>query len=122
LILVGLVVGTKAQDKVERNLLLKTINYDLDVRMDYDNRKLDATCAMTVVNGNSKISKIVPILLYRLMKVSSIKDEKGRPLVYTQQVLAFEDWEVFQVNYIEVTPAEPLSKPNWLRKDLRLMR
>ena len=34
------------------------------------------------------------------MKVSSIKDENGNPLVYTQKVLSFEDWDRYQANYI----------------------
>jgi len=104
------VIDSNAQNNFEKNLLLKTINYDLDVLVDYENQKIVATCGMTVLNTSDEESKIIPVLLYRLMKVSSIKDENGKPLVYSQRVLSFEDWEIYQANYIEIMPVKPLLK------------
>ena len=110
LVLLSMVIDSNAQNNFEKNLLLKTINYDLDVHVDYENKKIISTCGMTVMNRTDEESKIIPILLYRLLKVSSIKDENGNPLVYSQRVLSFEDWEIYQANYIEVVPAKPLLK------------
>jgi len=46
--------------------------------------------------------------LYRLLNVSSIKDENGKTLPFKQQVRTFEDWDILQVNFIEVTLDEPI--------------
>ena len=110
LVLLSMVIDSNAQNNFEKNLLLKTINYDLDVHVDYENKKIISTCGMTVINRTDEESKIIPLLLYRLMKVSSIKEENGNPLVYSQRVLSFEDWEIYQANYIEVVPTKPLLK------------
>jgi hypothetical protein len=107
--LTSLVLESSAQTFIEP-LRLKTIQYNLDVKIDFENQKIVAACGMTVINTSAEESKIIPLLLYRLMKVSSIKDEKGKPLVYVQRVLSFEDEEKYQVNYIEVTPRKHLLK------------
>ncbi len=99
-VLVTMVINSNAQSNLEQSQLLKTIKYNLDVRVDYENGKIVSTCGMTVMNTTARESKIIPLLLYRLMKVSSIKDENGNPLVYTQKVLSFEDWDRYQANYI----------------------
>ncbi len=109
-VLVTMMTESNAQNNFDQNLLLKTIKYDLDVRVDYKNKKIMSACGMTVMNPTAEESKIIPLLLYRLMKVSSIKDENGNPLAYTQRVLSFEDWEKYQANYIEVIPSKPLLK------------
>ena len=110
LLLFTLVGYTNAQSYSDKKLILKAVNYDLDIRIDYENRKLKAICGLTVLNTTEEDGKIIPILLYRLMKVTSIKDERGNALVYTQKVLSFEDREKYQVNYLEVIPARKLLK------------
>lgn len=110
LVLLSMMTESTAQNNYTNALLLKTINYDLDVQVDYDNNKTISICGMTIKNINTEESKIIPLLLYRLMKVTSIKDEQGNPMIYIQKVLSFEDWEIYQANYIEVIPAKPLLK------------
>ena len=67
--------------------------------MDYENGKIVSTCGMTVMNTTARESKIIPLLLP--VDESFIhKDENGNPLVYTQKVLSFEDWDRYQANYI----------------------
>ncbi|OFY55301.1 MAG: hypothetical protein A2X22_02865 [Bacteroidetes bacterium GWF2_49_14] len=109
-VLVTVVTKSNAQSNLEQNQQLKTINYNLDIHLDYENGKIVSTCSMTVMNTTAEESKIIPLLLYRLMRVTSIKDETGTPLSYTQKVVSFEDWEKYQVNYIEVIPARHLPK------------
>ncbi len=109
-LLFSLAFCVTAQSYTDRKLLLKAAHYDLDIRIDYANKKLNATCKLTIVNTSSANYKIIPLLLYRLMKVSSIKNERGTPIVYTQKVLSFEDWEKYQANYIEVMPGKLLAK------------
>lgn len=110
LLLSGMILQTSAQQYVEKKLDLKAVHYNLDIRIDYAERKLKSTCELTVKNTSSSRAKIIPLLLYRLMKVSSIKDEKGNPVSFSQKVLSFEDREKYQVNFIEVTPARTFSK------------
>ena len=109
-VLLSIVNELNAQNYFEQKLLLKTIDYDLDIRIDYANKKLQGICGLTVLNTTSEEGKIIPLLIYRLMKVSSIKDEKGNALEYTQKILSFEDRDKYQANYIEVIPAKPLLK------------
>lgn len=99
-----------AQPYADKDLLLKAVHYQLDIQIDYADRRLKSTCELTVQNSSSAKTQIIPLLLYRLMKVSSIKDEKGNRMSYTQRIVSFEDWEKYQVNYIEVIPARPLLK------------
>ena len=86
-----LIIHTNAQPYSEKKLILKAVNYELDIHIDYAKKKLNGICGLTVINTTSEEGNIIPLLLYRLMKVTSIRDEKGNALVYTQKVLSFED-------------------------------
>ena len=92
----------------DKTLSLKAVNYKLDIRFDFDKKKLFGKCTIQLNNPSDKAIKTVPLLLYRLLKVDSIKDEKGNPVRFTQQVLTFEDWSLYQANYIEVVTDEPI--------------
>lgn len=109
-LLSNLIFPASAQQYADKKLLLKVVHYDIDLRIDYTNRKLYSKCELTVRNTSSTRTQIIPLLLYRLMKVSSIKDEKGNPMSFSQRVLSFEDLERYQANYIEISPARPLLK------------
>lgn len=109
-LLSALILQASAQQYADKKLLLTAVHYSLDVYIDYANSKLKSTCELTVLNTSSAKIQIIPLLLYRLLKVSSLKDEKANPLVYTQRVLSFEDWEKYQANYIEVITRKPLLK------------
>jgi hypothetical protein len=43
------------------------------------------------------------------MQVTSLTDEQGNAVPFTQRVVAFEDWSKFQTNYVEATLPEPLA-------------
>jgi len=96
----------------EIRLSLKTIHYDLDIRLDYEQEKVFGHCRLMVINASSGSVSQIPLLLYRLMKVTSVKDEDGSELPYTQQVLGFEDWEKMQANSITVVLKTPLRPEN----------
>lgn len=91
---------------------LKTIFYNLDLKIDFKEKKLSGECGMTVTSNNSKPITVIPLLLYRLMKVTSVKDDKGNPLGFRQRIMSFEDWETYQANFIEVTLPKQLTKGN----------
>jgi hypothetical protein len=63
-----LVTGSSAQTYTEQ-LYLKTTQYNLEVKVDFENRKIIADCGITVMNTSAEECKIIPLLLYRLMKV-----------------------------------------------------
>lgn len=89
---------------------LKTIFYNLDLKIDFKEKQLSGECGMTITSNSSKPVNAIPLLLYRLMKVTSVKDEKGNPLRFRQRILSFEDWETCQANFIEVSLPGPLAK------------
>ncbi|MFQ6113335.1 MAG: hypothetical protein ACE5NG_04495 [bacterium] len=71
----------------DREILLKPIHYQLSVKVNYDNEKLLGKCQRPVFNPSDRPVKIIPLLLYRLIKVTSVQDEQGRALPFKQQVL-----------------------------------
>lgn len=96
-------------DFSNRVLTLKTTRYDLDVRVDYEDRKLFSACRLTVSNPTEEAVDHVPLLLYRLLRITSVRDPGRNALSFTQQVLSFEDWEALQINYVEIYPETPIA-------------
>ena len=92
-----------------KTLSLKTTRYELDVRVDYKAKKVFGNCRLTVHNPTDKPISDIPLLLYRLLKVTAITDERGRSIPFQQEVLSFEDWEQLQVSYTEVLLPNPIA-------------
>ena len=92
-----------------RSLTLKTTRYALEIEVDYDAKKVFGNCRMTVQNPTDRPISHIPLILYRLLKVTDVTDEKGAAISYRQDVLSLEDWEELQVNYTEVRLSEPLA-------------
>ena len=99
-----------SQTKSDKNIILKTLNYNLKIKPDFKEEKLYATCELTVMNPVNKEIRTIPLLLYRLLKVTSIEDEYGNPIPFNQRVLSYEDWEVMQVNFVEINLKKALTK------------
>lgn len=91
---------------------LKTIFYKLDYKINFQEKRIAAFCEMTLQSHNEKPVITIPLLLYRLMKVASVKEEKGNALQFHQRIVSFEDWDTYQANYIEVKLPKPLLKGN----------
>lgn len=108
--LLTLISHTKAQRFSDKEIVLKTVDYRLDLNIDYEKEKIFANCQLTVLNPSEKSIRHIPLILYRLVKVKSVKNKKGEDLSFTQQVIAFEDWEKLQVNYIEVSLINPIQQ------------
>ncbi len=97
---------------------IKTLDYKLDLVVDYKKEMLSGDCTVTVLNsGESPLHK-VPFLLYRLMDVESVTGEKGEPVSFSQTVRRFIDEGQMQVNTITVSLKQPLLKGE--RKTLKL--
>jgi len=106
--IVGSVAATQAQSYSDKKPQLVPTRYDLDVTVDYENSKLISTCTLTITNRSNESVKTIPFTLYRLINVRSIRDENGRPMSFTQRVTTFEDWDIYQANFIEVDLADPV--------------
>lgn len=92
----------------DRGLPFDTLDYRLQLTVDYDNERLDGSCQITIVNSTGQPLRVVPVLLYRLMKVKSVSDHEGRPLDFRQRVVSFEDSPRLQENFIEVEMKDPI--------------
>jgi hypothetical protein len=109
IILLILTLPASSQQFSSKKLELKTTRYELDVKVDYNAEKVFGKCRLTVHNPTDRPISHVPLLLYRLLKVTAIMDEQGEAIPYQQQVISFEDWEQLQVNYAEVRLPKPLA-------------
>ncbi|MEW5900214.1 MAG: M1 family aminopeptidase [Acidobacteriota bacterium] len=101
-------VALGGEPEIDRLANLKTIRYDLNIKVDYEAEKIFGQCRMVIQNPGPSVFSTIPLLLYRLLKVASIADSRGETLPFTQEVTAFDDWEKLQVNYIRVTLKTPL--------------
>jgi hypothetical protein len=89
-------------------LSLQTTRYELDITLDYESEKIFGKCLLTVHNPTDQGISYVPLLLYRLLEVKSITDEKGKSLPYRQDIITFEDWRKLQANHVKVHLHQPL--------------
>jgi hypothetical protein len=108
MIVLGGWLDVAGQADADRLAELKTIRYDLDIKVEYEAEKIFGRCRLTVHNSGPSTFATIPLVLYRLLKVESIKDGRGNALPLTQDVVAFDDWEKLQVNLVRVTLKAPL--------------
>lgn len=101
-------IGLHAQVFKDKELLLKVTDYNIHFHIDYENEKLHAKAILQIKNTSNKEVTSIPLLLYRLLKVNSIKDNSQNSLQFSQQVLSFEDWETYQVNFIHLQLKQPI--------------
>lgn len=87
---------------------LRPVRYEIDLRVDYDAETLAGDLRLTLENTGEEPVAEVPLLLYRLMRFTTVRDGDGRPLEIAQDVVAYEDVPYWQVNAARVTLAEPL--------------
>ena len=91
-----------AQDFSGRKVILKPVDYKLNIRLDYKQKKLFVSCRFTVLNPTDNNVNFVPLVIYRLMRITSIKDSDGNSLEYKQNIIPYEDWERYHVNFISL--------------------
>lgn len=86
-----------------------TVEYKLDIKIDYETRKLYGKCEITILNETKETIDKIPILLYRLLSVNNIDNEDHVSLIYSQEVMSISGWEQIQVNFINITLDKLLS-------------
>ncbi|MBN1895894.1 hypothetical protein JW906_15515 [bacterium] len=89
--------------------LPNTIDYKLDLRIDYATKKLFGKCEITILNETNQPIKNVPILLYRLLSVKNVANENNVSLPFSQSITSISGWEQIQVNFIEISLGKILS-------------
>jgi len=106
LLLIGCSSVPDSVPYAERTLEVVPVAYDLAIEVDYQESKIRGTGQLTVRNTSDHSVEHIPVLLYRMMKVTDLRDHYGNPLVFTQKIVPYEDWEQLQVDYVEVeTPS-----------------
>lgn len=76
-------------------------SYNLDFSFDFAARKVFCKATISITKADT-----VNLLLYRLLTIRSVRDNSGAPVTFSQNVKAFEDWDQFQVNSIQILPGE----------------
>ncbi len=74
----------------------------LEVHVDYTRSRLDGFAKITMKNSTDRSVGVVPLLLNRLMSVTSISGEGIASLPFTQNVLRFADDSMRQVTSVAV--------------------
>lgn len=110
-LLCGLVLAGRlgAQPSSSSILPVEVLRYGLDLRLDYTQERLDGTASITLRNRSTAPVTVVPLLLYRLMRVSAARDQRGLELAVAQQVDTFSDFPQLQVNAVLVTLGRALA-------------
>lgn len=99
-----------ATETVPGRLLLRPAHYDLTASVDFGDRKLTGVARIDLVNGNAVPVREASFTLYRLLKVSAVRDGRGRPLAFRREVVAYEDEPMLQVEHVRV-PLVPALAP-----------
>ena len=81
---------------------LKTTDYHLELSFDFKEGTHNGLAKITITNQSDLAVFEIPLLLYRLMNVSSVTDLSGRNIQFSQKVVQFIDFKKQQVNHIIV--------------------
>lgn len=76
--------------------------YELTVRLDYEQQRLEGTARITLRNFSDAPVNDVPLLLYRLMELGSAA-VNGVAAPWTERVVRFSDFSQLQVTHAIVT-------------------
>src|SRR4030042_1997764 len=83
--------------------LPKILEYRLDLRIDFSTEKLYGKCGITILNDTEIPVSSVPVLLYRLLTVKSVRNGEKIARPFTQNVISITRREKVQVNFIEIS-------------------
>ena len=100
-------------------VVLSPTHYDVRFDVDYDAGQLKATTRINLRNPSTAPVREASLLLYRLLRVRAVRDDRGRGLSFTQAVVAFEDFAQLQVNQLLVTLPEPLAPGKQVAVEVR---
>jgi aminopeptidase N len=104
LLLTSLCGSTQGDSAVLR---VTPIRYDLTVRIDYEQQRVDGTARITLRNFSDTPVNDIPLLLYRLMGIRAAA-VNGSPAQWTQRVTSFSDFTKLQVTEARIILPAPL--------------
>ena len=87
----------------DTSVALTPSRYALDIRVDLAHNRLDAEAQMTAVNRSSAAVGSASLLLYRLLRVTGVRDATGAPLSFRERVVEFLDHPTFQARQLVVS-------------------
>jgi len=96
---------------------LVTDDYHLELSFDYRNETLQGHCRMTILNQSDSAVTQIPLMLYRLMKVNSVKTDDGKELDFRQSVVQYNDFTKLQANHILVDYEIPANESRVIHID-----
>jgi hypothetical protein len=89
--------------------------YDLSIRLELEQRgpsaplnTLSATAEITFINKNESPVTRVPVILYRLLQVEAVRNDKAEPLQFTQRLGHLDNWDRYQANVVTIELDRPL--------------
>jgi len=77
---------------------VRVIRYDLDYKPDFESNRLSGIAKLTIDGQGDTLN----LLLYRLLKVTSVTDALGNSINFSQSIVSFKDFEELQVNHIQI--------------------
>ena len=90
--------------------------YELSIRLDLEQRgafaplnTLSATAVITFTNRNESPVTRVPVVLYRLLQVEEVRNDRAEALVFTQRLERLQGWEQYQANVVTIDLDRPLA-------------
>ncbi len=98
----------KTQCFSDRQLLLEARAYKLVLRIDYEQSKIYGSCWLTTSSLSTRPVSHIPIILYPRLRVTSVKNEEGTDLSFSQEVLPVEGSEKMKVRYIDIATRDPI--------------
>ena len=98
--------------------LAQVTQYDLRVDIHPADENMSASARITLSNPTAAPLREIPFLLYRLLSVDAVQDEKGAALAFRQAVVSMSDEKNWQVNALTVTLQEPLPPGGTVRVTL----
>ncbi len=104
----GLLLGV-APVHADNRVVLAPVRYELTYDLDYKAERLAASARIELQNQSKQPVREASLLLYRLLSVRSVANDKGVALPFKQSVVAFEDETKLQVNQVVITLPTPLA-------------
>ncbi|MBV6523113.1 MAG: hypothetical protein MNPFHGCM_03280 [Gemmatimonadaceae bacterium] len=108
-------VSQPAQD----SLLLRPMHYDLDVHLDLDHQRMEASVRVRLRNDNEMPVRTAALLLYRLLDVRRVGDASGARRDFSQRVVTFADFSKLQANQILIPLAPALAPGHEITLELQ---
>ena len=103
IVVILLLIQTNTISQTNEKPLPKTVEYRLDLKIDYKLEKLFCHCDLTLLNASNQPLEQIPLLLYRLLTIKSVKNKNDKDIPFTQKVLSIAGWEKVQVNVITIS-------------------